>query len=556
MKRIAELGVIKPKLLALWVAASLLVACSGDSNSPDPPVPQPVPLPVVPTGTDGPANQGTFLAHRTGNPGNGQQVFRHETFGNERFWTDAIRLPQGIVATNFTPIKALQAGLQVDIDALPAATQQAIGRELMTDLSPANAPLLNSVNTTLALINANAVIGIAAKDSNGNGTIDVANGDKAGATCALCHTITDASVFQMPNGGSIGRRLDGRAAHDLNFGALLALGTNSRAYYPVLQLALSANNGATLGRAPTGLTENSTEAQVDAYLNNPAFYPVGMFDDTFDGNGDPMHNSPLFRTDLAAPWGTGGEVAVLDNFSNLVYTGLLDPTTLTTPGGRAFLRKLGGVAAGNEIADDYVQVLAATGVTGYPFVQAAPSALAGTEAAPLGIRVDDTKLIDMNAYLNQLQAPAGVGTDTGAIARGRAQFRLSCTGCHNVDQRRPVPAFTVPMITIFPGDAPVVLLPMRDPPLNPILNTLANIFDDKMAVVNASLRGDIRGTVMPLLLDLARKPNFLHDNSVPTLDALLNSSRGATAPHPFYLNDAAQRADMIVFLRSLSTFGG
>lgn len=123
-----------------------------------------------------------------------------------------------------------------------------------------------------------------------------------------------------------------------------------------MQLALEANGGATLGRAPEGLTENSTEAEVDAYLNDPNFYPPGMFDDTVDGNGDPMHNMPLFRQDLAFPFGSEGAIGRLENFSNLVYTALLDPTTLTTPGGRAFLKKLGGDAAGDEIADDFLEV--------------------------------------------------------------------------------------------------------------------------------------------------------------------------------------------------------
>ena len=493
------------------------------------------------------------VVHATGNAASGKQVFRFETFGNERFWTDAIRLQQGVVAAGVTPLKALQLGLMVDVEALDAATQAAIAIEVKTDLSPAKAPLLNDPATTVKLINANAIIGIVAKDSGNAGSIDILKASKTGATCALCHTITDASVFNLPGGGSIGKRLDGRANHNLNFGTLLATALNSRAYYPVLQLALNANGGKTLGRAPTGLTPTSTEAEVDAYLSNPAFYPVGTFDDTPDGNGDPMHNSALFRTDLGAPWGTEGTIARLDNFSNLVYTALLDPTVLTTPGGRAFLRKLGGTAAGTEIADGYVQVLTATGVTGYPYVQAAAHPSPGSEDAPLGVRVDNAKLLDMNAYLNSLQAPAGVVTDASATARGRNLFRNNCTACHNVDQGKSVPAFIVPMKTIFPGDDPVVLLAARDPPLNPILNTPASIFDDKMAVVNASLRGGIRGTAMPLLLDLARKPNFLHDNSVPTMDNLLNSSRGVTAPHPFYFTDKEQRDDMVEFLRSLST---
>ena len=502
---------------------------------------------------EGPKTSEAPVVHQTGNATAGQAVFRFETFGNERFWTDAMRLQQGIVAAGVTPVDALRLGLSVDIDALPLATQQAIAAELQN--SGAAGPILNDPATTIALINANAVIGIAAKDSNGDGTIDVANGDKTGATCALCHTITDESVWALPGGGSIGKRLDGRAVHNLNFGALAAAAQNSRAFYPVLQLALDANGGATLGRAPTGLTENSTEAQVDAYLSNPSFYPIGMFDDTVDGNGDPMKNSPLLRTDLAAPWGTEGSIARLDNFSNLVYTALLDPTTLTTPGGRAFLMKLGGTAAGTEIADDYVKVLADTGVTSYPFVVAAAHTATGTEDAPLGIRVDNQKLLDMNAYLNSLAAPAGASVDSSKASRGRALFRINCTNCHNVDQSRPVPAFIIDMKAIFPDDNPVVLLAQRDPPLNAILNTPNNIFDDKMAVVNASIRGDKRGTALPLLVDLARKPNFLHDSSVASLDALLDPSRGDSAPHPFYLNSSSLREDMVEFLRRLDTGG-
>jgi len=76
-----------------------------------------------------------------------------------------------------------------------------------------------------------------------------------------------------------------------------------------------------------------------------------------------------------------------------------------------------------------------------------------------------------------------------------------------------------------------------------------------MAVLNASLRREKRGIALPLLLDLARKPVFLHDNSVPSLDNLLDPSRGSSAPHAFYLPEPKQRADMVEFLRSLDTSG-
>lgn len=287
--------------------------------------------------SDGPMNQGTRAARQDGNERSGRDVFRFETFGNEGFWTDAVRLPAGVVAAKVTPLQALQLGLQVHVDALDDATRKAVAAELKKDPTGRSSALFDDPAVTVKLINANAVAGMVVKDSNGDGRLDVGSGDKVGASCSLCHTITDGSVLSLPGGGSIGKRVDGPANHNINLGAIFATANNSRALYPVLQLALTANNGKTLGRAPKGLTENSTEAEVDAYLSNPEFYPVGMFDDTFDGNGDPMHNTPQFRQDLAAPFGSEGTIARLDNFNNLVYTGLFDQTTLTTPGGRAGL---------------------------------------------------------------------------------------------------------------------------------------------------------------------------------------------------------------------------
>ncbi len=501
-------------------------------------------------GSDGPPGADINLhPHDAGNAQRGQAVFRLETFGNENFWTDAVKLPQGIMAAGFTPKQALAAGYSVNIDALDNATKAAIAAELMTDLSPQNAPLLNSPATTVKLINANAVIGVVARDTNGNGTIDIAAGDKVGVSCAFCHGNTDGSTFAMPNGGSIGHEVDGPTPHNLNVGATFAIAANTRALYPIAQLALTANGGATIGRAPTGLTETSTEAQIDAYFNNPAFYPIGMFDDQPDGNGAPMHITPMFRADLSAPYGSEGAISKLDNFSNLVYTVLFDLRGLTTPGGRAFLHTLGG-AAGDEIVADYVTILAATGVPPTPALQIATTGMPGKEETPIGIRVDNTKLLDMNAYMDALPAPLGQAGDAAAVARGRAIFRTNCTSCHNVDQGKFVPSMLIPMGTIFPGDNPVVLAERMEP-LNPIENTVASIFDDKMVVVNASIRGDIRGIALPLLLDLARKPVFLHDNTVPSLDNLLDAARGPDAPHPFYLS-GQDRTDMIALLKSFS----
>ena len=490
----------------------------------------------------GPADQGPRLPQQSGNAAEGRDVFRFETFGNEGFWTDAVRLPAGIEAARVTPLQALELGLQVDSDRIDAGTKAQLARELAADPSGRTSRLLNDPAVTTKLVMAGAVVGMSPRNG------------KVGAACALCHTMADGSVFRVPQGGAIGSRIDGVANHDLNLGKIFATAANTRALYTVAQTQLAANKGKTLGRAPRGLTENSSEAEFDAYFSNPNFYPIGMFDDTFDGNGNTMHNSPLFRQDLAAPYGSEGTLTKHDDFANLVYTTLFDQTMLTTPGGRAFVHKLAG-AAGDEMIADYVKILRDTGVRGYPFVdrQARAGGKVGSLATPIGFRVDNRKLLALNAYVFRLQAPAGRVTDAAAVSRGRALFMQSgCTGCHNSNQARPVPTTIHPMARIWRGDRPVFLA-ARTPPLTPVLNTPAGTFDDKWAVVNASLRGEKRGVAMPLLLDLARKPVFLHDNSVRNLDMLLDPRRGGLSPHPFYIAQPRRRADMVAYLKSLDT---
>ena len=490
--------------------------------------------------TDGPVDQGVAMPQQRGDAVLGREVFRFETFGNEGFWTDAVRLPAGIKSARVTPMQALELGLQIDADAIDPATKTKLGAELAADPSGRSSSVLNDPALTLALIKANAVIGMSAK------------GDKVGVSCALCHTMTSASVFKSPAGGSIGSRIDGLANHDLQAGKIFAIAANTRALYPGAQATLQANHGKTLGRAPIGLTGNSTEADFDAYFGNPEYYPVGMFDDTFDGNGDPMHNSPLFRQDLAAPYGSEGTMTKGDDFGNFVYTTMFDQTMLTTPGGRAFVHTLAG-AAGDELIATYVQILRDTGVTGYPYVRTKTVGKVGELASPIGVRVDNQRLLALNAYMAAMPAPAGIVGDQQATMRGRALFASSgCTGCHNTSQARAVPTTIHAMARIWPGDRPTILAP-RKPPLTPVQDTPGSFFDDKWAVVNASLRGEKRGIAMPLLLDLARKPVFLHDNSVSSMDMLLDPRRGRSAPHPFYVAAARPRADMIVFLKSLDT---
>lgn len=91
----------------------------------------------------------------------------------------------------------------------------------------------------------------------------------------------------------------------------------------------------------------------------------------------------------------------------------------------------------------------------------------------------------------------------------------------------------------------------RTPPLSPVQNSPGG-YDDKMIVIDASDR-DKRGHSVALLLDLARKPAFLHDASVRSLNSLLDPARGNRSPHPFPVADSAQRQDLIAYLHSRQT---
>ncbi len=536
--------------LLLAIASVSVCACRKDEPSPTglKPVDASASASAKAGPKDGPGIDVNPNLHASGNAVTGKDVFRFETFGNEGFWTDAMRLPQGMAAAKVTLLDALKAGLQIDIEAVPAAVRDKLVAELKTDLSLAKAPSLHDPKMMLKIVEANAVGGLVPKDSNGDGKIDLAGGDKLGVACTICHVRTDGSIYEMPRGGSVGKRVDGLAAVNLDTGKLLSIAGNSRAYYPNLQGTFL---GISIGRAKSGLGAKSTEAEVDAYLTNRENYPVGTFDETQDLNGNPVMNTPLFRQDLAAPYGSAGEFAKLEDISNASYTTNLDPTTLLTPEGREFLKGLAG-PAGTQLADEYAAILKETGVEGFPFVKAELAGKPGEQANPVGRRVDRQKLLDMNAYLDALEAPRGAKVDPAAEARGKEVFRASCTTCHNVDQSKFVPPLIVDLKTMWPAYTGLLVGKRGDTKLDTVLNAPGG-YDDKMVIVNASMRGERRGVALPLLLDLARKSVFLHDASVSGLSSLLDPLRGEDAPHPFYVSDPNVRADVVEFLKGLDT---
>jgi len=135
----------------------------------------------------------------------GKDIFRFDTFGDETFWTDTLRMHE-VISAAVDPTTALSVGLKVDTDSLPPAVVQGIQNGSISLKSPA---------TTVALLKLNAVVGVKGIVTSVNGQDQLT---RVGITCALCHSTVDNSFAP-----GIGKRLDGWPNHDLNPGAIIAL---------------------------------------------------------------------------------------------------------------------------------------------------------------------------------------------------------------------------------------------------------------------------------------------------------------------------------------------
>jgi cytochrome c5 len=130
----------------------------------------------------------------------GREIFRHDDFGDWRFWTDTARLND--LVEGVSPAQALALGLKVDAAAVPPAVLAAVLADPAALADPA---------TTRALLGLNAVVGLSAQ----------VEGDqivRMGTTCALCHSTVDNSVTT-----GIGQRQDGYPNRDLAIGTILSL---------------------------------------------------------------------------------------------------------------------------------------------------------------------------------------------------------------------------------------------------------------------------------------------------------------------------------------------
>jgi hypothetical protein len=228
------------RVLLFLLAAGVLYLLSGSSSAGE----QPRAAGVQPAQT-----QAAGLVEQ------GRQIFRFDTFGDEKFWGDSLKLHRAVagaanggVGPGLSPRAALGVGLKVDVDALPAELQEALRRGEVDLDDPA---------VTLALLRLNAVVGV-------TGLFDADGGLRSmGIQCALCHSTVDDSFAP-----SIGHRLDGFAARDLNVGAIVSLAPDLR---PVARLL--GTDVATVKRVLAAWGPGKFDAEL--FLDGKGFRPDG-----------------------------------------------------------------------------------------------------------------------------------------------------------------------------------------------------------------------------------------------------------------------------------------
>jgi hypothetical protein len=313
----------------------------------------------------------------------GQSIFRFDTFGNEHYWTDSLRLHE-VIEQKLDPTTALELGLKVDAAALPGGTLE--GADLT---SPA---------TTLALLKSNAIVGIRALvDENNHIT-------RVGITCALCHSTVDNSVR-----AGVGQRKDGWPNRDLNVGAIIAL------------------------------SPNVTEEERTAYNA----WGKGKYDPRFnmDGKSHPVVIPPAYGLAKVenATYVAAGTIEFWNNYVAVTQMHGRGKFTDAPLGGHGQQMPMDASRDATQARDPMPMptrdtVPAPSG--GYPPPAGqTPMTQPLQHPAPSGDQAEDLvtpKLPALREYQHSLEVPAAPegSFDAAAAKRGEAVFERRCASCH------------------------------------------------------------------------------------------------------------------------------
>lgn len=131
----------------------------------------------------------------------GRDAFRYDTFGDEAFWGDTLRLHEALATVS--PRTALAVGLKIDSRSLPWKLRRDLRRGKVD---------LDDPSVTADLLKHDAVVGVTGFFD------DEGQLSSMGIQCALCHSTVDDSLLP-----GVGRRLDGWANRDLDVGRVISL---------------------------------------------------------------------------------------------------------------------------------------------------------------------------------------------------------------------------------------------------------------------------------------------------------------------------------------------
>jgi hypothetical protein len=336
----------------------------------------------------------------------GREIFRHDTFGDETFWTDVLKMNE-VIETAVDPLTAAGVGLKIDAAALPD--------EVVEGVLGGSIPL-DDPQTTLALLSLDAVVGVKGEVSEGDdGRLHL---DRVGITCALCHSTVSRNL-DLPVAGTeinlrgiVGLRLDGWPNRDLQAGTIISLSP--------------------------ALANDDRQAEYASWAED---FGPGFYDPRLNINVDPGANPALEGTDvnanLAAYKADGGDPIVippafgLKGLTRSIFTG--DGDTAHEPAGP--------VAYWNR----YVAVVQMHGHGTF----SDPRLVINGQELDINFIGDGgdlvtSKLPALQAYQYSIAAPQienfpieaaqrGVAVDGAAADRGEALFegKAGCTTCHS-----------------------------------------------------------------------------------------------------------------------------
>jgi hypothetical protein len=214
----------------------------------------------------------------------GRSTFRDDTFGDQTFWGDALKLHLAVQGERFggvgpglSPRAALGLGLKVDVARLPSSVR--------SDLQD-NRVNLDDPAVTLSLLQLNAVVGV-------HGFFTDDRLISIGITCALCHSTVDDALAP-----GIGRRLDGWANRDLDVGSIVALSADLTPFVKLLGLPPDVIRQVLRSWGPgkfdaelvlDGKAVNPNTGRSAATLIPPAFGLAGVNLHTWTGWGSVTH---------------------------------------------------------------------------------------------------------------------------------------------------------------------------------------------------------------------------------------------------------------------------